>query len=168
MSNDWEYWVEQQEEEQQFLRFADHDPYRKSLTCWIDGIENEIWNWHPGDRVLGWMSRLHQELKIGSKSFWARNIYPNEEREQHLFSESRPLRVLDDIIYEVVGSESEAQFDVIILPRSDLSNLNKVAESLSGTAKDMKEECFTEMLEAIATFIEEEVNIKNFVIYREI
>jgi hypothetical protein len=168
MSDDWEYWVEQQEEERQFLQFANHDPYRKSLICWLDGIENEIWSWHPGHRVFGWMSRLHKDLQIGSKSFLARNIYANEEREQHLFSESKPLQVLDGIAYEVMGNEPEAQFDVIVLSRSDLSRLKKVAESLSSTAKDMKEGYFVEMVEAIATFIEEEVSIKKFAIYREI
>ncbi len=168
MSDDWEYWVEQQEEERQFLLLANNDPYRKGLICWIDGIANEIWNWYPGHRVFGWMSLLHKELKVGSKSFFARNIYPNEDREQHLFSESKPLQVLGGIAYEVTGNEPEARFDVIILSRSDLSRLKKVAESLIRTAKDMKEEYFAEMVEAIANFIEEEESIKKFVIYREI
>jgi hypothetical protein len=79
MSDDWEYWVEQQEEERQFLKLANHDPHRKSLVCWVDGAENEVWSWYPGHRVFGWMSRLHNDFKIGSKSFLARNIYPADE-----------------------------------------------------------------------------------------
>ncbi|MGB3519403.1 MAG: hypothetical protein WBA43_23330 [Elainellaceae cyanobacterium] len=168
MSDDWEYWVEQQEEEQEFLkRFKNHDPYRKSLICGSNGRYYEIWDWYPGHRVLGWISRLHKELEVGSKSFLARNIYPNEEREHYQFSKNKPLQVLDGIAYEVTGNEVEAQFDVIVLSRSDLKKLKKVAESLRSAATNMKEECFAEMVEAIATFIEE-IRIKKLVIYLEI
>lgn len=169
MSDDYlEYWVEQQEEEQQFLKLANHDPYRKSLGCWVDGIENEIWSWYPGHRVFGWMSRLHKELKIGSQSFLARNIYPADEREAFQSPNSKPLQIINGIVYEVTGSEPDAQFDVIVLSLNDLSDIKREAEKLGNTAKDLKEEYFVEMICEIATFIEEESSIKTFVIYREI
>jgi hypothetical protein len=75
---------------------------------------------------------------------------------------------MNGIFYEVTGSESDAQFDVIVLSRSDLSKLRGEAEKLANTAKDMKEEYFAEMVDEIATFIEEEASIKVFVIHREI
>ncbi len=164
-----EYYIEQQEEEQFFSQLVNHDPYRRSLMCWIDEIAaHEIWHWYPGCRIFGWMSRIHEELKIGTKSFLARNIYPAYHQELLHSSSRRPLQIINGIVYEVTGSESDARFDIIILSQSDLSSLKREAQNLANSAKDMKEELFAEMLDAIATFLEKKPSIKEFVIYREL
>lgn len=168
MSNDYEYWVEQQQEFQQFAALGNYDPNCRNLGYWIDGIENQIWSWYPGHRAYGWMLKLHRDLKVGSQSFLAKNIYPTTEREDNLSSKQQPLRIVNGIIYEVTGREGDVRFDVLVLSQNDLSLLKRLSKRLASAAKDMKEECFAEMVEQMSLSVGEEKSLTTFVFHREI
>ena len=168
MSSDWEYWVEQQEEAQQFAALANYDRSCRSIGYWLNGMENQIWNWYPGHRAYGWMRRLHKDLQVGSQCFLAKNIYPASEREMLHISKQPPLRVMNEIVYEVTGHEGAARYDVIVLPQKDLGRLEQAAKKMVIAAKDMKEEHFAEMLGEMVISIKEEKTVKIWVFHREI
>lgn len=167
MSSDWEYWVEQQQEEQQLLALVDYDPNCRGLSYWADGIENQIWSWYPGHRAHGWMFRLRKDFKIGSQSFLAKNIYPFEREELHI-SKHQPIKVINEIVYEVTGREGDARFDVIVLSQKDLGCLYQATKELASAAKDMKAEYFAEMVGEMARSVKEEKTVKKWVFHRKI
>src|SRR5215204_1615406 len=101
MSDDAEYYIEQQEEEARFNQASEYaalDSNSKPLLCWADGVgyEDEIWSWEPMNRVLGIFSNLHGETKIGSDCFLASSV-PIEGDEEGWDNEYNRPSATDDL-----------------------------------------------------------------------
>lgn len=164
---DWEYWAEQNELEHMFV---DPDPHRRSLICYFDDeIEDEVWSWHPGHRVFGWLSSIRNELHIGADLFFAHAIsVPEEANEPDPHAECDDRRMIGGVTYCVVDREKEARDDVIIMSRADEDRLRVAARHKSAAATTMKEEYFAEMMAEMAAFIHEHPTVESFVFAREI
>ncbi|MBD1872011.1 hypothetical protein H6F75_00810 [Nodosilinea sp. FACHB-131] len=167
MGDDAEYWIEQQAEELTFEKFENPNSGLKSLVCWLDDVETEIWNWAPGCRVPEWVYLLYKDLKVGGDFFLAKSIQADTDQDVHPPAQN-PFRAINGIVYELSNDNTEAHFEVIVISRQELSKIKETAERLKSQASNLKEECFAEMVDEIAVFIEEESYIESFVLHMEI
>ncbi|HEX6290945.1 MAG TPA: hypothetical protein VFZ66_17300 [Herpetosiphonaceae bacterium] len=170
---DWDDWSEHDET---VNRFVDSDPDRRSLMCYIDSedidesdIEEEVWSWHPGHRVRGWLTRIHTEFQIGSDLFLARQItVPEAGEEDTTLANHGDHRVIGRVIYQVVQREEDARFEVIIMSRADIARLNAASRQLNGQVTSMKEGYFVGMIDALVSFMHEHADMPTFVFSRQI
>lgn len=170
--SDWEYWDEEQEQD---ALHRDTDPHRRDVSCFLydkdleEVIEEEVWSWHPGHRVLGWFTRLYTELQIGNEVFFASSIAPAEDDSSPTLSTNKEtMREINGIIYHIVPTEKVAQYEVITIMQRDRKRIQHQADRLKLPTGDMKEAYFTEMLEEIAAFMKEHSTIQSCVFFRQI
>jgi len=184
MGDDAEYYMEQQEAEsryEQASRQAELDRNKKSLYCWIDGQDQDIWwEWEPMSRVPGIFSKLYHSTKIGSEYFLASDLpeqeYENYEEdefdENHPGSENsrdpRHVKIVDGVEYLTVSDESEASSEVLIFTQKDLAPLAAETTRQKESANNLKDQIISEMLEYIVSFIESNPNCDKFVFAREL
>jgi hypothetical protein len=182
MGDDAEYYIQQQEEDTRFEKAcqdAARDRNRKSLLCWTDGYEDEVWSWEPLDRINDVFFGLHNQTQIGSDYFLARDIpgeYEYEEEgEAALYvaeiepsNDSPEIRTVDGLEFYVANNSADATHEVIVVSRHDVSLLRDEAVRRKQAAKTLREEMLSEMLEEMAAFIEAESRRTLFVFAREL
>ena len=181
MGDDAEYYIEQQESEaryEQACRQAELDRNKKSLYCWVDGHDQDIWwDWEPMSRVLGVFSKLHNLKNIGSEYFLASSL-PKQEYEEGEYDEDYPrsietkdsedIKIIDGLEYMIVRNESEASSEVLIISQKDIVPLKAETTCQKESANNLKDQIVSEMLEYMISFIESNPSCDKFVFAREL
>jgi hypothetical protein len=179
MGDDAEYYIEQQEIERRLaeaFKNAELDRNRKSLLTWAGGLEDEVWSWEPLERIDGVFADLYERCQIGSDFFLAISVPIGDEGEDWN-AESRPssksadrskVKSVDGLEFLVTASATDATHEVIILSRNDGPFLRAEASKQRRSAKALRDKMLSEMIEAMASFIESESQQSVFVFAREL
>ena len=180
MGDDAEYYIEQQEELarlDQASKYAALDRNRKSLLTWAGGFEDEIWSWEPLARIGGVFANLHKKCQIGSDYFLAIGVPVGDEEEEDWEEESEPssesadlgeVKAVDGLEFFVTASDADATHEVIVLSRDDGPLLRGEASKQRRSAKALRDEMLSEMIEEMASFIDAEAQQSVFVFAREL
>lgn len=179
MSDDAEYYIEQQKEEVRFKQdeYAALDRNRKPVLCWADGVacEDEIWGWEPLTRINGTFSDLHGERQIGSDCFLTSSVpigdeedWDNEYAGLHETDDRREIKFVDKLEFYIANREADATHEVIVLSRYDADLLRREVVRQKSSAKTLKEKMVAEMLEEMISVIEADPQRNAFVFARKL
>ncbi len=179
MSDDAEYYMEQQEEELRSRLTCEQslqDGNKKTLLCWSGKCRHELWEWEPLIKVLNVFSNLYHLRKIGSDYFLACNVPIEDYEEDCDYSENHSKsaahgikkKIIDDLEFDVVDNENEATHEVIVISKHDAALLKEEANRQNNLAKSLKDVMLAEMIVEIAEFVESDSRQNIFVFAREI
>lgn len=170
MGDDAEYYMEQQQEEadfQQALEYGRLSQNIKSLLCWIDKDEEEIWSWEPLSRIAGVFSNLHHLKQLGSDCFFASRIPFEEDWDDEPSDPTNP-KFVNGLQFNITHHEDQAAYEVIVLSQQDVAHLKSEAIDQKNSASSLRETMLSEMLHEMALFIEQNKQKNLFVFAREL
>jgi hypothetical protein len=78
------------------------------------------------------------------------------------------IKLIDELEFYVANNEVEATYEVIALSPHDLAQLKEEVVRQKSSAKTLKEEMLTEMLECMVSFIEADAQRNVFVFARKL
>jgi hypothetical protein len=150
-----EYMMELQAEEEQWQAYelAQQDEPRRPLLCWVDGELDYIFDWEPGTKILGIFLDFHRQCKIGRKCFLSKGV-------------PRESEVASGFNSRYACEKTNATHEILIASREDAALMRERAEDVKKDALTLKERMLADMLDAMAGFIETELNRDIFVFAR--
>lgn len=150
MGDDAEYYLEQMQENADFLQKVAYDiasERTKSVFCCLDNSDfYDIWSWEPLSRVEDVFSVLHKEKKLGKEYFLA-----NENEVSA--TQSLNTKLINGVVFHLVEDKSQATCESIVLSQDDVTQLELEAINMERRASSLKETMLSEMLQEMVLFI---------------
>lgn len=176
--SDAEYYIEQQEEEARFQQANEEvasQSNSKPLLCWTDELPGEeVWIWKPMSKVVGVFAELHEQKHIGTEYFIASRIpiiddgdeWDSEEDTSLQIDSSGELKIVGNWKFVLAESKHMGLYEVLVVSRHDSDRLQSEAMRQQAASTSLKQRMLSEMLEAMAAYINENRQSTMFVFAR--
>lgn len=123
------------------------------MLCWADGELDYIFNWGPVTKVFGIFLDFHRQSKIGRKCFLSKSV-------------PREAEVVSGFNSRYACVKTNATHEILVASREDAALMRERSEVLKNDALTLKERMLSDMLDAMASFIETELSRDIFVFAR--